>query len=63
MSAADLGEQKVEIGMPVEMVTRRLFWDGDERRMLMYGYPLTASGAPRVSGHPKGCKFSLVMNL
>jgi uncharacterized OB-fold protein len=34
----DLGEQPVEIGMPVEMVTRRLRQDGDERGMLIYGY-------------------------
>jgi uncharacterized OB-fold protein len=34
----DLGEQAVEIGMPVEMVTRRIRSDGDERGMLVYGY-------------------------
>jgi uncharacterized OB-fold protein len=34
----DLGETKPEIGMPVEMVTRRLRQDGDERGMLVYGY-------------------------
>jgi uncharacterized protein len=34
----DLGSQLVEIGMPVEMVTRRLRQDGDERGMLIYGY-------------------------
>jgi uncharacterized OB-fold protein len=34
----DLGEEKVEIGMPVEMVTRKLRSDGDERGMLVYGY-------------------------
>ncbi len=34
----DLGDQPVEIGMPVEMVTRRLRSDGDERGMLVYGY-------------------------
>lgn len=34
----DLGETPVEIGMPVEMVTRRLREDGDERGMLVYGY-------------------------
>ena len=33
----DLGETAVEIGMPVEMVTRRLRSDG-ERGMLVYGY-------------------------
>ncbi len=34
----DLGEQPVAIGMPVEMVTRRLRSDGDDRGMLVYGY-------------------------
>lgn len=34
----DLGEQAVEIGMPVEMVTRKIRQDGDERGMLVYGY-------------------------
>jgi hypothetical protein len=33
-----LGNQPVEIGMPVEMVTRRIRQDGDERGMLVYGY-------------------------
>ena len=34
----DLGDQDVQIGMPVEMVTRKLRSDGDERGMLVYGY-------------------------
>ena len=34
----DLGEDPVEIGAPVEMVTRRLRQDGDERGLLVYGY-------------------------
>jgi uncharacterized protein len=34
----DLGDQAVEIGMPVEMVTRKLRNDGDERGMIVYGY-------------------------
>lgn len=34
----DLEENKVEIGTPVEMVTRRLRSDGDERGLLVYGY-------------------------
>ena len=34
----DLGDQPVQIGMPVEMVTRRIRQDGDERGMLVYGY-------------------------
>jgi len=33
----DLGEQEPEIGMPVEMVTRRLRADGD-KGMIVYGY-------------------------
>ena len=34
----DLGDQDVQIGMPVEMVTRKLRSDGDERGILVYGY-------------------------
>jgi hypothetical protein len=34
----DLGDQPVEIGVPVEMVTRKLRNDGDERGMIVYGY-------------------------
>lgn len=34
----DLGEQAVEIGMPVEMVTRKIRSDGDDRGMIVYGY-------------------------
>ena len=33
-----VGEEPVKIGMPVEMVTRRIRQDGDERGMLIYGY-------------------------
>jgi len=33
-----LGDQPVEIGQPVEMVTRRLRQDGDERGIIVYGY-------------------------
>jgi uncharacterized OB-fold protein len=33
----DLGEAPVEIGMPVEMVTRKLKTDG-ETGMIVYGY-------------------------
>jgi uncharacterized protein len=42
----DLGEQPVKIGMPVEMVTRRIRQDGGARGMLVYGYkfrPVLAS--------------------
>lgn len=34
----DLGDKPVNIGMPVEMVTRKIKDDGDERGMLVYGY-------------------------
>jgi hypothetical protein len=34
----DLGNEPVEIGMPVEMVTRKLRNDGDERGVIVYGY-------------------------
>ena len=33
-----LGDQPVEIGMPVEMVTRKICNDGDERGLIIYGY-------------------------
>ena len=34
----DIDTKSVSIGMPVEMVTRRLRSDGDERGLLVYGY-------------------------
>jgi uncharacterized OB-fold protein len=34
----DLGDEPVAIGTPVEMVTRRLRSDGDERGLIVYGY-------------------------
>lgn len=34
----DLDGRQVDIGTPVEMVTRRLRSDGDERGLLVYGY-------------------------
>ncbi len=34
----DLGEEPVHIGMPVEMVTRKIRNDGDERGIIVYGY-------------------------
>jgi hypothetical protein len=34
----DLGDEKIRIGMPVEMVTRKLRNDGDERGAILYGY-------------------------
>jgi uncharacterized OB-fold protein len=47
----DLGDAKVEIGMPVEMVTRKLKQDGDERGIIVYGYkfrpPIQSSGSSK----------------
>ena len=34
----DLGGRQAEIGMPVEMVTRRIKEDGGRQGMLVYGY-------------------------
>lgn len=34
----DLNEQPVQIGMPVEMVTRKLRNDGDAHGLIVYGY-------------------------
>jgi hypothetical protein len=34
----DVGDHPIEIGMPVEMVTRKIRSDGDERGMIIYGY-------------------------
>ena len=34
----DVEPDLVEIGMPVEMVTRKYKNDGDERGMIIYGY-------------------------
>ncbi|MDK1029208.1 MAG: Zn-ribbon domain-containing OB-fold protein [Anaerolineae bacterium] len=34
----DVDEDSLQIGMPVEMVTRKLKNDGDERGMIVYGY-------------------------
>lgn len=42
----DLDGKNVDIGTPVEMVTRKLRDDGDERGMIVYGYkfrPVLAS--------------------
>ncbi len=40
----DLDEKGAEIGMPVEMVTRRIRQDGDDRGMLVYGYKFRPVG-------------------
>ncbi len=34
----DIGDQSIEIGMPVEMVTRKLRTDEAERGIIVYGY-------------------------
>lgn len=34
----DLGEQPVQIGMPVEMVTRKIRTDDADRGIIVYGY-------------------------
>ena len=39
----DLGAEPVEIGTAVEMVTRRLRQDGDDRGILIYGYKFRPS--------------------
>jgi uncharacterized OB-fold protein len=39
----DVENSSVEIGMPVEMVTRKMRDDGDERGMLVYGYKFRPS--------------------
>ncbi len=44
----DLEDNQVEIGTPVEMVTRRLRSDGDERGLLVYGYKFR----PRLQSQP-----------
>ena len=40
----DVDPQEVSIGIPVEMVTRRLRSDGDERGLLVYGYKFRPVG-------------------
>lgn len=34
----DVNSKDIKIGMPVEMVTRKIRTDGDERGMIVYGY-------------------------
>ena len=34
----DVDNNAIEIGMPVEMVTRKMRNDGDERGLIVYGY-------------------------
>jgi len=44
----DLGDQPVQIGMPVEMVTRKMRNDGDERGLIVYGYKFRPASLDRV---------------
>jgi len=39
----DVDQQAIQIGMPVEMVTRKMRDDGDERGMIVYGYKFRIS--------------------
>ena len=39
----DVDQDAVQIGMPVEMVTRKMRDDGDERGMIVYGYKFRPS--------------------
>ena len=39
----DVDQDAVQIGMPVEMVTRKMRDDGDERGMIVYGYKFRTS--------------------
>lgn len=45
----DMGDEPVAIGTPVEMVTRRLRQDGDERGLIVYGYKFRPALQPQVS--------------
>jgi len=40
----DFGDEPVKIGASVEMVTRRLRQDGDERGLIVYGYKFRPAG-------------------
>lgn len=40
----DVESEEVKIGMPVEMVTRKMRDDGDERGMIIYGYKFRPVG-------------------
>jgi uncharacterized OB-fold protein len=44
----DVDEDSVQIGMPVEMVTRKIRDDGDERGMIVYGYKFRPVLQPQV---------------
>ena len=40
----DLGEEPVQIGMPVEMVTRKIREDIEKKGMIVYGYKFRPAG-------------------
>lgn len=40
----DVSEEEVKIGMPVEMVTRKIKDDGDKRGVILYGYKFRPVG-------------------
>lgn len=40
----DLGDQPVRIGMPVEMVTRKIRTDDGDQGMILYGYKFRPAG-------------------
>ncbi len=50
-SGANQGDQDAEIGVPVEIVTRKIRQDGDERGMIVFGYtpvfPPVVNSSPR----------------
>src|SRR4030043_417762 len=50
----DLGNIPVEIGMPVEMVTRKLREAGDERGVIVYGYKFRPLLRPPQDTEPSG---------
>ncbi len=64
----DLGDTDVEIGMPVEMVTRKLRDDTDERGIIVYGYkfrPVMVGynlSARIVVGHGVPCPTLLIID-
>jgi len=45
-----LGYQSVQIGMPVEMVTRKIRSGADNKGMLIYGYNNSSPAIPNFHG-------------
>jgi uncharacterized OB-fold protein len=46
----DMGEQPIQIGMSVEMVTRKMRNDGDERGVIVYGYKFRPVAQNAIAG-------------